>query len=203
MMAAKRASSSANDVSIRHATSGWRALISRHTSTPEPSGSRTSSTATSGRLMGMRMSASAAVPASSTTWMSPSASTSERSPWRTTSWSSRRKSRIFSDGATAPGLGPRRQDARLNRFLDAVLAVAADLSLPVVLHRIVESAAELVDARYGALGVLGPDRTLVEFITVGFTPQTVEAIGELPHGHGILGLLIVEPEPLRLRDLNK
>lgn len=94
-------------------------------------------------------------------------------------------------------------DARLERLLDAVLGVAADLSLPVVLRRIVESAVELVDARYGALGVIGPDRTLVEFITVGADPTTVEAIGELPHGRGILGLLIHEPRPLRLADLSQ
>ncbi len=87
------------------------------------------------------------------------------------------------------------------RLLEAILPVASDLSLPVVLRRIVESACELVGARYGALGVLGPDQMLSEFITVGADPETVRAIGPPPDGHGILGLLIVEPHPIRLRDL--
>ena len=87
------------------------------------------------------------------------------------------------------------------RLLDAILPVAADLSLPVVLRTIVESAVELVGARYGALGVIGEDRTLVEFITVGADPDTVRQIGAPPDGHGILGLLIVDPQPLRLTDL--
>src|SRR5205814_1689743 len=63
-------------------------------------------------------------------------------------------------------------DERLSRLLDAVLTIASDLSLPVVLRRIVESACELVDARYGALGVLGADSTLSDFVTVGVTPET-------------------------------
>ena len=71
MIASNSASSSANDVSIRHWISGWRERISRQTSTPLPSGRRTSSTATSGRVAGMRRSASSAVPASPTTSMSP------------------------------------------------------------------------------------------------------------------------------------
>lgn len=89
-------------------------------------------------------------------------------------------------------------DKRLARFLDAVLGVASDLSLPVVLRRIVTAAAALADARYAALGVIGPDGRLAEFITVGARPQTVEAIGDPPEGRGILGLLIVEARPIRL-----
>ena len=73
MMASKSASSSENDVSIRQWISGWRDRTSRQTSTPLPSGSRTSSTATSGAVAGMRPSASSAVPASPTTSMSPAA----------------------------------------------------------------------------------------------------------------------------------
>ncbi|HXH58162.1 GAF domain-containing sensor histidine kinase [Iamia sp.] len=92
-------------------------------------------------------------------------------------------------------------DKRLERFLDAVLAIGSDLSLPVVLRRIVGAAAALADARYAALGVIGPDRRLAEFITVGADPDTVEAIGDPPEGRGILGLLIVEPRPIRLADL--
>ncbi len=92
-------------------------------------------------------------------------------------------------------------DDRLRRLLDAVLSIAAGLSLPVVLHQIVESACELVGARYGALGVIGDDQNLVEFITVGANEETVEAIGHYPEGRGILGVLITDPRPLRLGDL--
>lgn len=92
-------------------------------------------------------------------------------------------------------------DERLSRLLDAVLSIASDLSLPVVLRRIVESACDLVSARYGALGVIGDDQRLSDFINVGMDAQTFRAIGTLPEGRGILGLLIVDPKPLRLRDL--
>ena len=94
-------------------------------------------------------------------------------------------------------------DPRIQRLLDAIIAVGSDLSLPIVLRRIVESACELVGARYGALGVIGEDRRLSEFIPVGIDPDTYAAIGHLPEGHGILGLLIIEPKPLRLRDLTR
>src|SRR5206468_8953343 len=66
------------------------------------------------------------------------------------------------------------------------------------------SARELVDARYCALGVLDPTKTyLSEFITVGLTDDQRAAIGELPKGHGILGLLILEPTSIRLPDLTE
>jgi signal transduction histidine kinase len=82
------------------------------------------------------------------------------------------------------------------------MAVNAGLDLGEVLTRIVRSACELVDAKYGALGVLGPDgEHLVEFVTRGLTPDEHEAIGELPRGHGVLGLLIRDPRPLRLDNL--
>jgi len=92
-------------------------------------------------------------------------------------------------------------DPQVQQLLDAIIVVGSDLSLPIVLRRIVESACSLVGARYGALGVIGGDRRLSEFITVGLDSETYAAIGHLPEGHGILGLLIVDPKPLRLRDL--
>jgi signal transduction histidine kinase len=93
--------------------------------------------------------------------------------------------------------------AQLRRLLDAVMVVTSELSLPVILRRIIETATELVDARYGALGVLGDEGgPLVEFITVGIDEATTRRIGHLPEGHGILGLLIVDPKPLRLDDLS-
>jgi signal transduction histidine kinase len=86
-------------------------------------------------------------------------------------------------------------------LLEAVVAMSSDLDLPGVLQRIVVSAADLTDARYGALGVVGPDGLLSEFVTTGIDPEDRERIGDLPHGRGILGLLIRHPEPLRLQDL--
>lgn len=96
--------------------------------------------------------------------------------------------------------GPR----SLRQLLDAVVTVGSDLDLPAMLRRIVESAVELVDASYGALGVLDDTRTrLAQFITVGIDEDTHRAIGSLPEGHGILGLLIVDAKPLRLPDLTE
>ncbi|WP_443333763.1 sensor histidine kinase [Streptomyces sp. CB02923] len=91
---------------------------------------------------------------------------------------------------------------RVHSLLEAVVSVGRELDLPQVLRRIVEAAALLVDAEYAALGVIGPDgRRLSEFLTVGLTPEEVAAIGPLPAGHGLLGELIRNPEPLRLTDL--
>ena len=96
--------------------------------------------------------------------------------------------------------GPR----SLRQLLDAILSIGSDLDLPAMLHRIVEAAAELVDARYAALGVLDDTGTrLAEFITVGLDDETRRSIGDLPQGHGILGLLIVDAKPLRLPDLRE
>src|ERR671932_2173040 len=92
---------------------------------------------------------------------------------------------------------------RLRRLLDAVVSVASDLSLPDTLRRIVGLAVELVDARYGALGVLGPDGTLSQFVTAGVDDELQRRIGDLPTGHGILGVLIRDPHPLRIADLSQ
>lgn len=93
---------------------------------------------------------------------------------------------------------------QLRRLLDAVMSLGTDLELGVVLRRLTEAAVDLVDARYGALGVLDPTRThLSDFITVGLDDAQRAEIGELPKGHGILGLLIVDPRPLRLPDLSE
>jgi signal transduction histidine kinase len=83
----------------------------------------------------------------------------------------------------------------------AVVAVAAGLELGATLRRIVQAAVDLVDAKYGALGVLGSDGKVVEFVYVGIDAQTAGAIGPLPSGRGILGLLIDHPVPIRLDDL--
>lgn len=88
-------------------------------------------------------------------------------------------------------------------MLAAILPVASDLELPVMLRRIVEAATELVGARYGALGVLGADRMLADFLTVGIDEAQRKRIGPLPEGQGILGLLILDPRPIRLADLTE
>jgi len=87
-------------------------------------------------------------------------------------------------------------------LLDAILGIGTGLDLQTVLHRIVEAAVRLVDARYGALGVIDDTRQLSQFLTVGIDEATAARIGPLPRGRGILGLLINNPQPLRLHDLN-
>jgi signal transduction histidine kinase len=92
---------------------------------------------------------------------------------------------------------------RLRALLDAVVAIGADLELRPTLERIVVSACQLAGARYGALGVIGADRTLVEFITHGLSLEEHRAIGDLPTGRGVLGLLIDEPKPVRMPDITQ
>ncbi|MFC4032384.1 GAF domain-containing protein [Streptomyces polygonati] len=91
---------------------------------------------------------------------------------------------------------------RVHSLLEAVLSVGQELDLSQVLRRIVETAVTLVDAEFGALGVIGEDAGLSEFITVGVSEERAEAIGPLPSGHGILGELIRHPRPLRLPELS-
>ncbi len=90
---------------------------------------------------------------------------------------------------------------RLRRLLDAVVGVGADLDLRSTLERIVVAACQLTNAGYGALGVLGEDDHLTEFITHGIDPRRHEQIGALPTGHGVLGLLIADPRPVRVPDI--
>ncbi len=93
---------------------------------------------------------------------------------------------------------------RLDRLLDAILTVGSVLDLPSMLRRIVESATELAGATYGALGVLDDTGTrLAQFITTGVDETVHQAIGDLPEGHGILGLLILDAKPLRLPNLHE
>src|SRR6478736_7756461 len=99
-----------------------------------------------------------------------------------------------------PAPDPRARDRML---IEAGLALSAELDLDAVLQRIVELACEITGARYGALGVLGADRRIERFITVGLSDEERAAIGDPPTGHGILGLLIELERPLRLPDLTK
>lgn len=92
---------------------------------------------------------------------------------------------------------------QMRGLLEAVVAVAEDLSLEAVLDRVVKSACRLLHARYGALGVIGENKSLSHFVTVGIDEDLARRIGPLPTGHGVLGLLISEPAPLRLHDLHQ
>jgi signal transduction histidine kinase len=93
--------------------------------------------------------------------------------------------------------------ARLRGLLRANELILGDLALPAVLRRIVEAAAELVHARYAALGVIGPDQGLEQFIYVGVDHETADRIGHLPEGKGLLGALIKDPRPIRLRTMSE
>jgi signal transduction histidine kinase len=95
-----------------------------------------------------------------------------------------------------------RTQARVQDLLDAFLSVSAGLDLDTTLRQIVEAATRLVDAQYGALGVLRPEGGLGAFITVGIDAEQRARMGHLPEGKGVLGQLITEPRPLRIADLS-
>ncbi|BBY62219.1 histidine kinase [Mycolicibacterium helvum] len=90
---------------------------------------------------------------------------------------------------------------RLDGLVEAMLVVTSGLELDVTLKTIVGTAIDLVDARYGALGVRGHDHELVEFIYEGIDTETRDQIGPLPSGRGVLGHLIDEPKPIRLDNI--
>jgi signal transduction histidine kinase len=107
-------------------------------------------------------------------------------------------------GSTVIEVPYRRIDdpVKLRRLMDAVLMIEADVELELLLRHLVEEACSLVGARYGALGVLNVTRTgLDQFLTVGLSEEDEKLIGLRPTGRGVLGLLITDPEPLRLNDL--
>jgi signal transduction histidine kinase len=93
---------------------------------------------------------------------------------------------------------------RTHALLEAVVAIGSGLDLATMLRRMVEAATTLVDASYGALGVIGEGgNSLIEFIPVGLSEEEIRRMEHWPHGLGILGLLIKEPKPLRLSDLGE
>ncbi len=103
-----------------------------------------------------------------------------------------------SDSPIIPGM-----ETRWRSLIEAGIAVTSELSLDAVLQKIVEAAATLTGARYAALGVIDPSgRALERFLTTGVDAETYERIGDLPHGRGILGVLISDAHALRLRDLS-
>lgn len=92
----------------------------------------------------------------------------------------------------------------MRALLEAGVALTSELSLEALLQRVVEMAAELTEASYAALGVIDPTGTELErFVTTGIDAETHAAIGDLPRGRGILGVLIRDAEVLRLHDLSE
>ncbi len=92
---------------------------------------------------------------------------------------------------------------KLKSLLDAALSISAGLDLELILNKLVQAAASLSGARYGALGVLNRKGTgLDKFITTGLSKEEIEKIGSYPTGAGVLGLLISQPEPLLLKDIS-
>ena len=93
---------------------------------------------------------------------------------------------------------------QMDGLLEAMLAVASGLELDSTLRRLVHAAIELVDCRYGALGVLNENgEGLAEFVYEGIDDEVRRQIGDLPHGRGLLGLLIQQPKPIRLDELSE
>jgi len=91
---------------------------------------------------------------------------------------------------------------RVHALLDAVVAIGSNLELEVVLRQIVQAAVTLVNARYGALGVIGEGGKLAEFVPVGLDEEQIARIHRWPEGRGLLGELITDPRPLRLADIS-
>ena len=92
---------------------------------------------------------------------------------------------------------------RVNALFEAVVDVGMNLDIEVVLRGIVESAVRLVDARYGAMGVIGDNGRLAEFIPVGLTEEEIKQIHHWPEGRGLLGALITDPKPMRITNLGQ
>jgi signal transduction histidine kinase len=95
-------------------------------------------------------------------------------------------------------------DESLRHLLNAGRALVGELELEAVFDRVLEEACAITGAQYAGLGVLNEDRTALErFLTRGIDPATHRAIGDLPHGRGVLGVLIEEPRPLRLSEVGR
>ena len=92
---------------------------------------------------------------------------------------------------------------QMAQLLRVAIEIGSDLELDATLHRIISAAMSMTGARYGALGVWAPDGTLASFVHTGMDPETVRRVGQLPVGKGVLGLLRIPSEPLRLDDLTQ
>ena len=168
-----------------------------------------SSTSTVGRCARVSRSASGTVPASAITCRPSSLSISIRRPWRTTVWSSAIKTVVWLRSARTAdtrvnGSLTAVDEAGLRRLLDVGRSLVTVLDPEVVLRRALDVARELTGARYAAIGVLDASRERLErFLTAGIDGETRRAIGDLPRGHGVLGVLIKDPRPLRLPDVSR
>jgi len=93
---------------------------------------------------------------------------------------------------------------RLRRLIEAGSTLVSELDVEAVLANLLEAACDITGARYAALGVLNEaGDALDRFLTVGIDEPTRAAIGDLPRGHGVLGVLITDPQPLRLSDVSE
>ncbi|TDD54124.1 hypothetical protein E1286_06405 [Nonomuraea terrae] len=90
---------------------------------------------------------------------------------------------------------------RMARLLEAVLAISSELELNAALRTIVEVSADLVDARYGALGVLSEEGQFADLFTCGVSQEVYDAVGRMPTAHGLLAELVEHPRPLRVEDV--
>ena len=107
------------------------------------------------------------------------------------------------DSAASSGRPPRQpDDNKIQGLLSAVASIAEEPNLDAVLMRIVQAACKLVGAQYAALGVIGENGRLSHFVTEGIDPELAKLIGPFPIGHGVLGLLIRDPRPIRLPNLH-
>jgi signal transduction histidine kinase len=111
---------------------------------------------------------------------------------------------VGSPGGAGEGSTETAPSDRLRRLVDVGIALSSELSLEMLLRQLIETAVELTGAQYGALGVIDRLGTgLEQFITVGMDAETHARIGDLPHGRGILGVLIRERQSLRLEELGQ
>lgn len=102
----------------------------------------------------------------------------------------------------AAGLASDTERAKTARLVSAGLALSSELDVDEVLQRVVDTACEVLDARYAALGVLASDgQSLSRFVTSGLSDAERTAIGALPRGRGLLGLLITEARPIRVASI--
>src|SRR3954451_11998746 len=116
----------------------------------------------------------------------------------------KRDSMAGSDTTHLGLVGPPEPDReqRLGRLLEVGRSLVTEFELDVVLERVLEAALDLTGARYAAIGVLDEQhKTLERFLTIGVDDETQRAIGDLPRGRGVLGVLITDPQPLRLEDV--
>ena len=88
-------------------------------------------------------------------------------------------------------------------LVEAGLALASELDLDALLQRIADLAREVVGARYGAVGVVGEDGLLLRFVYSGIDQETADGIGDLPHGRGLLGVLLEGGRPMRMREISE